>query len=286
MIGGAGGIRTKYVMTVIKKICQCCDKPFEVTSKSKSQSFCNIACYRQNQLDKKPKWRCNNCGIEFSHRDTRKFCCKSCAAKFNNMHRDSTIRDKQRQTLLDTLSKRPKKEKIVKVRRDMKERKIKLKSARKTKEIPGPLSKIYILRCKHSGELFVSRAFSKYSPRYRHLYSREGKAAYKFTFNIYDYPDLFDLSLINEHGWYSVGGKNSKPINKTGCSRDHRVSINDAIANGYDPFYIKHPLNCQLMLHRDNKMKHTRSSIPYAKLVESINAYEESKWRRARDSNP
>lgn len=116
----------------------------------------------------------------------------------------------------------------------------------------------------------------KYAPKYRHLYSKDGKAAYKFTFNVYDYPNLFDLSLIEKHGQYSVGGKCNKKENKTGCSRDHKVSINDAIKNGYDPFYIRHPLNCQIMLQSDNSRKKTKSSITYEELKKIVDEYE---WR-------
>lgn len=97
---------------------------------------------------------------------------------------------------------------------------------------------------------------------------------------------MFDLDQIKEYGWYSVGGKNRKPINKNGCSRDHKVSITDAIINGYDPFYIKHPLNCAIMRHIDNKKKHSKSSISYESLVQMVDDYEIEKWRKAGDSNP
>ena len=35
-------------------------------------------------------------------------------------------------------------------------------------------------------------------------------------------------------------------------TRDHKISIFDAIHMGYDPYYITHPLNCELMPWIDN----------------------------------
>ena len=53
-----------------------------------------------------------------------------------------------------------------------------------------------------------------------------------------DKVDRTVFDLIKEYGWYSVGGKCKKPVNKTGCSRDHKVSITEAVLNQYDPYYI------------------------------------------------
>ena len=210
----------------------------------------------------------------------RLFCSKSHAAQYNNTKRDQDTRDKQRQSLRQTLSKRPTRPKTAKpsrISQAVKQKTARVRIARPKKIKPaivGPYTRVYGLKCAHSGHLFYSRTKRKYAPEYQHLYSRDGKALYKFTFNIFDYPGLFDLSLVSQHGWYSVGGKCRKPINKTGCSRDHKVSITDAIANNYDPYYIKHPLNCELMLHIDNKIKHSKSSLTYQELVRRVDEYD------------
>lgn len=115
----------------------------------------------------------------------------------------------------------------------------------------------------------------KYCDEHTSMYSNNGKALYKFTFKVTDYPDLLDLSLIGKHGWFSPGGgKCSLPKNLEGISRDHKVSINDAIKHGYDPYYIKHPCNCELMLHKDNYKKKTNSSITYDELVLLVDSYD------------
>ena len=62
--------------------------------------------------------------------------------------------------------------------------------------------------------------------------------------------------------------------NPDGVVRDHRVSVADAIKYNYDPYYIRHPINCKLMLHRDNSKKHTASSITYDKLIEEVDEWD------------
>jgi hypothetical protein len=70
------------------------------------------------------------------------------------------------------------------------------------------------------------------------------------------------------------GGKSKQPINKNGISRDHRVSVFEAIRQNYDPYYIKHPVNCELMLHCENNKKKSKSSISYDQLVKLVNDYD------------
>lgn len=62
--------------------------------------------------------------------------------------------------------------------------------------------------------------------------------------------------------------------NPNGVTRDHRVSVNEAIRNGYDPYYITHPLNCELMLFEDNNKKNITSSIAYEELVSQVKEYD------------
>ena len=52
-------------------------------------------------------------------------------------------------------------------------------------------------------------------------------------------------------------------------SKDHKVSVNEAIKNGYDPYYISHPLNCEIMPWIENNKKDKNSSISYNHLVQN-----------------
>lgn len=88
---------------------------------------------------------------------------------------------------------------------------------------------------------------------------------------MYHYPELFDLDFLNKHGFRKTKGKN---LNINGVSRDHRVSVSEALKNNYDPYYIKHPLNCELMLHSENQKKSTTSSLTYEELVKMVDDFD------------
>jgi hypothetical protein len=50
--------------------------------------------------------------------------------------------------------------------------------------------------------------------------------------------------------------------------------VNDAIRYGYDPYYIKHPMNCELMFFNENNKKKTNSSITYQELIKLVDDYD------------
>jgi len=89
----------------------------------------------------------------------------------------------------------------------------------------------------------------------------------EFDFNLKKYSDKFNFELIKKHGWYKAKncGNNSNGIN-----RDHMYSIKDGFLNNVNPIIIKHPANCELLLHQDNLKKHGRSSITLNELLERI----------------
>lgn len=80
-----------------------------------------------------------------------------------------------------------------------------------------------------------------------------------FKFNVYDYPEHFDLALIDKFGWYAAS--NAKAPNLNGISRDHRISISDGFRLNIDPLIISHMANCKLVQHTVNQKKNTKSSI-------------------------
>lgn len=89
-----------------------------------------------------------------------------------------------------------------------------------------------------------------------------------FRFNVYKYPDYFDLSLIEKNGWYSPR-KNTK-----GVSRDHIISANYGFINDVDPSIIRHPANCCLMLHLDNTKKNVKCGMTLEELKEKIKIFD------------
>lgn len=89
----------------------------------------------------------------------------------------------------------------------------------------------------------------------------------KFDFDVTKFQDRFNLSLIEQHGWYSPTNKGN---NINGVSKDHMFSVKDGFDQKVNPDIIKHPANCQLMLHKQNQTKRAKSSITLNELLEKI----------------
>lgn len=93
-----------------------------------------------------------------------------------------------------------------------------------------------------------------------------------FKFNLSDYPNEFDFTLITEYGWYNAKNHGD---NLTGISRDHMISIKYGFKNNIDSKIISHPANCMLMKQNDNSMKYTNCSITLSGLIEKINIWDQ-----------
>ena len=131
-------------------------------------------------------------------------------------------------------------------------------------------SLVHTSTCRCCDLMFVTKTHRKYcnncSPNIRHYRSR-----CKFSFNVYQYPNEFDIELIKTYGWYSPGGKYCKNsnINLTGVSRDHLYSVSDGFSNDINPKLLSHPANCGIMLHNGkggNNSKNGNSSITLEEL--------------------
>lgn len=213
---------------------------------------------------------CKNCGkILKPSRDKLYFCSQSCSATHNNKKRGPRG-ERTKQNIAAGVTNyyklNPRKQKT---------------SNRATRthtkvEIIGDYSKLFLCSCRHCKTKFISRIKKQYCSKHKDLYSASNKSGYKFTFNVFHYPDLFDLTMLKSVGWFSPGGK-SGSWNIKGLSRDHKISVNDAIANDYDPYYITHPCNCELMPHSKNNKKKTKSSITYEELKQLVNTYDSTK---------
>ena len=71
-------------------------------------------------------------------------------------------------------------------------------------------------------------------------------------------------------GWYTCPGQKRKHYakNVNGISRDHSYSISEGLKNNINPLLLSHPANCKLMIHLDNKRKHSNCEIIIDKLKE------------------
>ena len=92
-----------------------------------------------------------------------------------------------------------------------------------------------------------------------------------FKFNVYDYPNYYDLSLIEKFRWYKAANRGNNP---GGVSRDHMYSILDGFRNNISPAIISHPANCCLLLQNDNSSKKSQSSISMEELLKRIQDFD------------
>ena len=141
-------------------------------------------------------------------------------------------------------------------------------------DVRGDADFSLVYRCKCCGKYFRNK-ITKYceicQPNIR-LY----RARCEFKFNVFDYPDKFNLDLVTEFGWYSPGGKKGhKTKNTNGVARDHLYTVADGFKNGVEPEMLAHPANCQLILQEDNVRKRDTSTITLEELKQRI-----ANWNR------
>ena len=93
-----------------------------------------------------------------------------------------------------------------------------------------------------------------------------------FSFDVFKYPNEFDLHLILNLGWYSSNGRHckNKKVNHSGVSRDHMYSVSNGYKNNKDPEILAHPANCKIMVHNGpngNNSKNGKSSLTWDELL-------------------
>ena len=144
---------------------------------------------------------------------------------------------------------------------------------------PGKIG-TYDIICKGCNSTFNNKRYDiKYcSDKCRKDYNRKDKDALQcyrtdcnFNFSLNDYPDEFEFSLVEKHGWYSPTNKKN---NLGGVSRDHMFSVREGFEQGIDPKLLAHPANCKLMIHNENVSKHKTSSISIIELLQRIEAFD------------
>ena len=188
------------------------------------------------------------CGeiIPFSKR-TNKYCNHSCVAKFTNSEKDYSLRkDNIRKGIHNYL----------------------IDNGIKTEiEIGNKKCKGCNNLFKRSNKVFCSNECRIQFRRKDMTEFKIYKTETNFNFNLSDYPDEFDFTLIEKYGWYSPSNKKN---NLGGVSRDHMLSVKEGFELGIDPKLLAHPANCKLMIHNDNVSKNKKSSITLEELLERI----------------
>lgn len=222
--------------------CQWCQK------ETKNPKFCNLSCQNSHKngssyLERIEKYNenptiCFYCQKVLNY-DKRnyKFCSKSCSGKHSNEIRSDESREKQRLSVKQTYNDSEFREKTF------------------TPEYREQLA----LNSKLQG---YKRQLNNQKTYRHHYYS-----LCNFDFNVYAYPEYFDLDLIKTHGWQS---KN----NPYGATRDHRYSRFQGYKNKINPLIIKHPSNCKILNGFDNRSKSSLCEITIDQLREEILIWE------------
>lgn len=109
------------------------------------------------------------------------------------------------------------------------------------------------------------------NPEYEKYKYRLYRSKCTFNFSIRDYPEEFDIKLIEQYGFYKPSNRGN---NLNGISRDHMYSINEGYKNGIDPKILAHPANCKLMRHNDNISKGKNSTITLEELLKRIEEWD------------
>lgn len=217
---------------------------------------------------------CKLCNKLFKSEYKAVFCSRSCATTYTNQFKvksaESNLATSISLKLFNTHNPRPKKAVAVSPLK---------RGSKSTNHADEPKTKQCKIRsfervCYHCTSKFESKLKKKYCSSCSPMYMAEARNRFKFTFNVFKYPDLFDLTLLKEVGFYAPRGK-SGSWNPNGLSRDHRVSVNEAIKNNYDPYYITHPVNCELMPHYQNNSKKTKNSLSYQDLISVVDDYDQ-----------
>jgi len=189
---------------------------------------------------------CAQCGTKLEYnRRHNKFCSNSCAAIYNNAIKDYS----------------------------------------KFKTGPAKSKQLISKQCKHCNSQFET--FSKIKTfcckkcaiDYKNIPLRAKRTEWQnyradcqFRFNLKDYPDEFNFNLIKTHGWYQASNRGN---NTGGVSRDHMISCRYGFDNNLPVEHIRHPANCELLIHTKNSSKHKKNSITYEELLERIRVWNE-----------
>lgn len=254
----------------MKHPCKECNEP------TNNPKFCSLSCSTVNrnkkintrkikEYDLNPK-RCLECNgpIRFDTRKSNIFCLKSCFIKYEHRRRKNNGWQHP-----SNLHRSREEEREVNRARSI--------------GAEGPFCFVSFTICKVTSKIYRNNIPN--SKRGGHIQrspyvNLDKKTQYyedaQFKFYIYDYPDEFDLALVEKYGWYSTPGSRKGVKNINGVSRDHMFSISEAFKLGVDPKIISHPANCHLLRHRANKAKNGSCSISLDELYERIERWNQN----------
>lgn len=237
------------------KYCGCnFEKPISEIKRTENRGFshyCSRICGGKSR-ERKTVTYCKHCGKKTK---SKIFCSQSCAASYNNKTRKGEKRNFSNKGIENIISatRRRSQQNVDIVEYDT--------NPNYCKECKSPLV------FKHRHRVFCSiQCKRQYEHKNMGVYQIY-HAKCKFEFTLLDYPNEFDFDLIRKYGWYRAKNHGD---NLNGVSRDHMISIKFGYENKIDPEIIKHPANCQLLIHNNNSTKNAKCSILLDDLMKRI----------------
>lgn len=232
----------------------------QLTALVKSRKIENERIYLES-----PKC-CKQCFKVLEYEDrTKEFCNRSCASIYSNINRVFAPKNDQRTKKGNC--KKCNKEVVVNIRASSEN--IVCEECKEANPYNKVKYKKGINKCKFCTEDVVQPKMICTTCRdnFKNVYSFNCR----FDFPLSKFVELFDFELIKKHGWYKAKNKGN---NLCGVSRDHKFSITSGFKNKIDPLLMKHPCNCQLLLHKDNQKKRHNCSISLEQLIKEVIAFE------------
>lgn len=253
-----------------QKNCEYCKQDFTIQqSWQKTKKFCTNPCATSSYRIHTRETVCVHCSSPLRPGQF-KFCSKSCTATHTNVKRGSRSLD-TRAKISATINRNnnntptepydPTINNCLNCGNLCKQRTLKYCSKVCAHTV------IQTRNCIICGCEFQGRPGTKTCEKHKTRYNMKEREVYEFRFNVYKFPELFDLEMLTR-----IGFKNRQNLN--GIVRDHKVSIADAKKYNYDPYYISHVMNCQLITAYHNLRKNSKSSITYQELVNLVDEYD------------
>lgn len=215
-----------------------------------------------------------NCNKEFDSLiiEDRKFCSRSCAASITNLGNNKWKNKTTKQKFECKHCKKifyDFKIRIYCSRECLHLDKSKNKTIKQKKKYHY-IPKIRIKHCKCCGENLIDK-YKRICNKCKFYYYNVYRFKCNFDFDIDQYINLIDSSLIESFGRYSPSNKGN---NINGVSKDHIFSVKQGYMLSIDPAIIKHPANCQFIQHKNNQIKNIKSDITLIELFDKIISFE------------
>lgn len=266
---GSNPTTSKFGGLVLMGTCCCiyCKKEISTNGIFIHVDRTHLGKTRQSKIEEynnNPK-RCKQCNITLDYSIKRNmFCSSSCSATYTNEQRKANGWVMSKESREKT--------------------RFSISAYRKANPHLPQVITPFVKYCEHCHSEFITKCKSRRfcstfcaktwaSKKARSIWPelKKYRAECSFKFNLKDFPEEFNFSIIEEFGWYSAKNRGN---NLRGVSRDHMISVRWGFDNNIDSNIISHPANCNLIQHNENSSKGPSCSITLDDLLNKIVLWE------------